>query len=454
MLSGSWWTSEAPSVRLPGSLVRVDGRWRLDLIGTWMVNTGGEGLAVAPPQTIFGACRGRSYSLHNCYLQRYETPHSFDVEDSDDQNQMQWSGGALIEGGHFALDHSFKIASFRMTGLSRWWPSSGLVGRNASKSIEDYKEPTPLQVDAGEGFSISVGVASTERRGRRVRSLQENVRVWVSKDSGFTLSELNQIIGPMRSLVAISNDHPAEVFDLRLGPLLGNLVDPGVNELEDDAYVPGFFNADLHPMDPFIRNWISLARGNIVPMDVAEPRRTEEALQNRVVNAVSAAETLQRMLYPEPSETPNSDLPGRVAAAMSQVGGFNSRDRKKVTTTLSHSSVSLEKRLVQLAEGLGDEVAEWLYKGQVRDWAFVAMQVRNVLSHGFSASHGVEADAGALVGILRLTQATLRLGLIAGAGGPVGQPLLDLIRGDLGYRALAFQEIADWKALRARISPS
>ncbi|MFB7410972.1 HEPN domain-containing protein [Streptomyces sp. NPDC056202] len=456
MLSGSWWTPEDPEARVPGSLVCVDGRWRLDLIGTLMVNAGGGGLRLAPSQTIYGACRGHRYSLQGGHLYDSETP-TWGEEQGGDQSGMTWIATTLIREGHFQESHIFNEASLRMTGLSSWWPSSGLVGRRASKYIEEYERPDALSIETEDGFSIRVGVAETGRRGRRIRSLEESIRVWITKESGFTIEDLDLVVNPMRALVAIANDAPVEVFDLRLtGPSsrfpFEVRVDPGVGELKDDDFFEGLFNADAFDMQTFIPAWISLAQSNVVPMDVAEPRKPEGTLQNRLVHAVAAAETLHRGLHPEPASTPESELAVRVAAAMGASESFKVAEINKVRKQLSYTSISLEKRLVQLANGLGVEVVTWLFGDQVKDWAFAVQSVRNLLSHGFAADHDVENDTGVLYVALRLAEAILRLSLVVAAGGPKGDDLLSLLRRDVGYRALAAQEMVDWVEVRKRIS--
>lgn len=88
---------------------------------------------------------------------------------------------------------------------------------------------------------------------------------------------------------------------------------------------------------------------------------------------------------------------------------------------------------------------------QVAEWAKVAAAVRNALSHGFPTEHRVEQDHRALVGVLRSTQAVIRLRLLVEAGVPSGFALVTMLRRDDQYVALRQQSLADWRQLAASI---
>ncbi|WP_406464714.1 hypothetical protein OH768_52635 [Streptomyces sp. NBC_01622] len=115
--------------------------------------------------------------------------------------------------------------------------------------------------------------------------------------------------------------------------------------------------------------------------------------------------------------------------------------------------MTLEQRLLALAEGLGADVCAWLFAETVRPWAFVTARMRNVLSHGFAASDGVREEPGALAGALRLTEVVITLRLVTDAGLPYGADLLARLDRHRGLRSLSKQTVANWYALARRISP-
>ncbi len=110
----------------------------------------------------------------------------------------------------------------------------------------------------------------------------------------------------------------------------------------------------------------------------------------------------------------------------------------------------LEKRLFQLAQGLGEEFCAWFFDGRVADWALVAATLRNALSHGYPTGHQIEDDAGALVGTLHMTHAVIRLRLLCEAGLPSEDRLEGMLAKDRVYLALMKQTVADWRELGHR----
>ncbi|MDX3213978.1 hypothetical protein PV318_00165 [Streptomyces sp. ME02-6991-2B] len=470
--SGAWWTPDLPDLRIPGTLYRTAEGWRLDLVGTLMVNVGGgDGLALEPLQAIHGTCLGVSYSLQDCFLLSAPAPTEFGLrtaaEDTQhaDQHQMIWHVTTVLTGTNNSADALYAGASFEITGLSQWWPSSGLRGLGAVPSSRSYVEPEPLIATCSDGLTVTVGVRTKRRGGHRMRSIAETVTIWVTHEDGFTQETLyERAIAPLRTLLAIALDQPAEVFGLQLQsldgggpPTYGIRVDPVDASTEEQlrtrqVFAP-VFTARSFDMSVFIPQWLDLARTCRIPMDEAEPRVSAAQLQTQVVQTVSAAETLHRILHPVETAAPAQlpDLAERAAEALRATGDFNSREVRKVRAALSYTAVTLEARLRELAEELGEGVADWLCDGRVGVWAFVAMHVRNILAHGYAKNHDVEKDPAALLAILHVTQAILRLRLLVAAGAPSNADLLRLLQAHRGYSGIAGQALVDWDDLNARI---
>lgn len=462
---GAWWIPDAPALRVPGSLTRTEDGWRLNLIGTLMVDSGGwDGLHLVPPHTIWGSCHGVPYSLLQCFLDDdVQGPGPSVTHSASNQWTMTWRVGRLVRGGEVTEATRFSAAEFEITGLPAWWPPSGLRGPQARSGA--YTAPDDVTIPLDDG-TVSIGVRENRHFGRRVRSLRERVVVRADRNSGFTLDQLEkEIVSPMRALVAIGVAEPVSVFNLRVvpeDPLAEDgrphslAVDPHdgkePEELAPTMHAPLPLSPSLDGMPSFIPAWLALARRCSVPLDAVEPHRRSGSLQLQLLDVVNAAETLHRALHEEPAEHPFAE---RVRRALDDAGGFNAAQRRDVRDAVKvFMGITLEKRLLVLAEELGPEVCQWLVNGTVKPWAYVTARIRNALSHGFTAPDGVHEDPGALAGALYLTEAVITLRLLTEAGLPTGTALTTQLDRYPGMRSLAKQSIANWPALAHRISPN
>jgi hypothetical protein len=470
--SGVWWTSDDPTRRLPGTLVRGDDRWRLDLIGSLWVDTNWvDGLSLIPPRTIYGTCLGTRYTLHSAYLRdskgtriHYDVP--FDERDqADDQSSQLWEGFTLLRGDALPEDALFTGAMFELSGLSAWWPFTGLRGTNAATSAIDYEDPEPSVAECGDGLTVFFGTNISQSSGIRRRLFQEKVIVHVKREAGFTFTTLvDEIIKPLRGFLAIVLDQPVEYFNCRLQPLIAQpsslefqhatfpvYVDPDVIDHEEESNPyrrwPTFTAEDVEA-STLIPKWLKLAQDNPVPLGVTEPRNQRGSLPSRVVETVNAAETLHRSLHPKPEEYLFAT---KVWEALKGASGLNSDERRRVRSAVKFTELTLEMRLLQLAHGLGEEFCAWFFQGQVANWALVAAHVRNALSHGLHPDHKIEQDFGVLLGILRMTQAVIRLRLLVESGLEADSPLVILISKDRHYVALVKQTVAGWERLAHQI---
>jgi hypothetical protein len=462
---GAWWMPSEPTARVAGTLTRAGDAWKLNLIGNL---TGGwsddEGLHLVPPTTIWGSCLGVPYTLLHCYLEEVTGTERRAVGSASDQQVMAWRVGSVVRGGHVTEATRFCTAAFEMTGLPAWWPPSGLRGPHVHRGT--YTAPDDVVVPLADGGRIVIGVRDGGVSGRRVKTLRERVIVRAEHPGGFTLDKLDQdVAGPLRALVAIGVDEPVSVFNLR--------VSPEDKPAPDRAPVRPFFDVDPHdgeepdtlpssvplpfPLSPDVRDmpsflpaWLDVARQCSVPLDAVEPRLRAGTLQLQFLEVVNAAETLHRDLHAAPVEHPFAERV-RDGLAKSEIS-FTAAERRSVRDAVKFTEVSLERRLLTLAEGLGTEACTWLFADAVRPWAFVTARMRNVLSHGFPATDGVHEDPGALAAALRLAAAVITLRLLMTAGLCSGAELVDRLERHRGMRALSKQKLADWPALAHRIN--
>lgn len=464
---GVWWTSKDPTKRVPGTLVRENSLWRLDLVGKLPVDHGwAGGLSLVPPVTVFGSSLGTRCTLRGAYLsdQKGPTMHfgvpADDRDQGDNQYCQSWTASMLMVGEALPDDTLYKAAYFELTGLGDWWTHTGLTPGDFSNGIENYQSPVPADIDCGDGLEVIISTGATgEGSGRRARSLRERVVVHIKAESGLTLSDLERrLIFPLRALLAIVLKTQVEYSNCRLDLLDSEeyspfpvTIDPDVmsNSASGDHYWPTFTAAAVD-LPVFLPAWLRLAADNAVPLGVAESRDRIGSLPIRVVQTVNAAETLHRTLTQAPAQSPFAD---RVKEALKGTN-LNSDERRKVCSVVKMSELSLETRLVQLAEGLGNSFCAWFFGNQVQEWAHVAAAVRNALSHGYPTKHGLERDTGTLVGLYRLTVTVIRLRLLCEAGLPSGDALISILMKDQSFLALIHQDVADWHSLAARIRAS
>lgn len=468
--SGFWWTHDGSSKRVPGTLVRGDDHWRLNLIGALPVNRQRPELSLVPPVTIYGSCAGVRYTLRNSYLVESAEPllhRLIPTDTSEEQCSQIWRGQTLLEGAALPDDTLFKSAVFELTGLSEWWPFTGLESQRPESSGINYQGPKPTVASCEGGLIITIRAGVRLTHVNRSRSISERIAIEVEQPRGFTFNTLiEEVVVPLRSLMAIALHRRTEYFNCRLQvhsdaqadhesgyPAYPILVDP---EVIDPAIVPdpyGYgptFTANDIDVSAWIPKWLPLAKGNPVALAVAEPRTESGSLQSQVVEAVNAAETLHRTLHDQPDAYPFADKVWEELRATN----LNRRERTKVRSAVSFTELSLEKRLLELAQGLGEEFCGWFFQDQAANWAFVAATVRNALSHGLNKGHRVEHDLGALIGTLRFTHAVIRLRLLVAAGLPADEPLIITISKDHYYLALMKQTIANWSRLRTLIESS
>jgi hypothetical protein len=399
-----------------------------------------------------------------CYLDdEVQGPNLDSADVASDQWTMLWRVGQVVRGGEVTEVTRFSSAQFEITGLSAWWPASGLRGPQVRPGI--YSRPDDVVAGLGDA-TITIGVRDFHSRGRRAKTVRERVVVTVKRTPGFTFDELaTEIMKPLRALVAIGVDEPVRVFNLRVLPEdsptnsgkspnfleVDPLPDHEIEEPAPGLQAPLPLSPSLEEMPSFLPAWLKVARRCSVPLDAVEPRQRSGSVQLQLLDVVNAAETLHRALHDEPTAHPFAT---RVRDALKESGGFNSGERRDVHAAVKiFVGVTLEKRLLTLAEELGPDVCEWLFHGATEPWAYVTARIRNVLSHGFVAPDRVHEDPGALVGALRLTEAVLTLRLLTEAGLPTGAGLAIHLNRHFGLRALANQSIADWSALAHRINP-
>lgn len=260
---GAWWTPNAPTVRVPGTLTSVDGAWRLNLIGSLLVDSGGgEGLRIVPPTTIWGSCLGVPYTLLHCYLDDVDGVGLDSTDSTSDQWVMTWRVGQLVRGGAVTESTRFTTGSFEITGLPAWWPPSGLRGPQVRAGR--YSPPDDVVIPISDGGGITIGIRESVRSGRREKSLHEHVIVWVDRPSGFTLDELGRdITDPLRALVAIGVDEPVSVFNLRVYPEDASSSEPNALRRSfdvdpHDSESPEMLPSSVPPLSrchPLFRTW-------------------------------------------------------------------------------------------------------------------------------------------------------------------------------------------------------
>lgn len=462
--SGSWWLPDDPSRRVIGTVTRDGDAWRVELVGTLRrtATQDHDRLAFIPQATVFGMCKGVPLTLTHCYVSYSSSPRGPlpREEVRDDQFSEVWTGSALIEDGHVTDETLYTAAACEFTGLDAVWPMSGMTG--LARMGGEYKAPPPLDVDCGNGLSLRISTGANSTLGRHLTMVEEFVRFSVRADGGMSLREITEdILGPVRMLMAINFARPVEWFNLALKPSSGDpdcwvKVDPEVRTIAPE---PGAltrrdaaFDAGRIDIGPVLVRWLDLARVSIIPMAVAEPHGRRAMLQNEVVEMVNAAETLHRTRHVDDAD---STFATRVKEALQQLepGRLNYEERRKVVSAVAVREITLERRLQQLAGDLGPRFCKWFFDDQMLNWAFVSSALRNALSHGYHTKHNLEKDTSALIAVHQVTRSVVQLNLLVAAGLPTDGPLVDLLRDNYHFRFIKNQAVLDWTAAAAAMRP-
>ena len=462
--SGSWWHTDDPSRRVIGTVTRDGDAWRLELVGTLSraATQDHDRLTLIPQATVFGMCMGVPLTLTHCYVSYSSSPRSPlpREEVRDDQFSEVWTGSALIEDGHVTDETLYTAATCEFTGLDALWPMSGMTGLDRMGG--EYKAPPPLDVDCGNGLSLRISAGANSTSGRHLRTVEEFVRFYVWADGGVSLQEITEdVLGPLRMLMAINFARPVEWFNLALKPSSGDpdhwaKVDPEVRTIaaEPNALTTPDVAFDARRIDigPVLVRWLDLGRVSIIPMAVAEPHGRRAMLQNEVVEMVNAAETLHRIRHVDGTD---STFATRVKEALQQLepGRLNYKERRKVVSAVSVSEITLERRLQQLAGDLGPEFCRWFFGDQMLNWAFVSSALRNALSHGYHTEHNLEKDTSALIAVHQVTRSVVQLNLLVAAGLPTDAPLVALLRDNYHFRFIKNQAVLNWVVAAAAMRP-
>jgi len=453
-LRGTWWVEGRPDIEVAGTLTRVGEVWQLDVHG---ILPGGvmwtRGLSVTAPVQIHGRSGYKLATLRGAYLIAGNPSEHLGTKDGEDGWQT-WRAPQFVRGANLEADSKLSAATFSLTRLESWWRASGIT--RGTTDYQSYQQPEPLTAAWG-GAEIVLWNRLSISSGIRSNGVAEQPVVSVHSADGCTLDWLMEsVVLPLEALLAACIHKPVTAygFDLELADA-GDWPDsaelnPGTSPDIDPswAYDMPVLSAEQIDFPTFLPRWLDMAEA--IPLVVASCSRSErdDPLQIAVVSALHTAETLERWLH---QAEPSTELVEQVAALL-ESSELTGPQRKKILRAVSLSTQpSLERRLVHLGRGLGEEFHLWFLNGSLPEWASVAATVRNALSHGYPTAHRIERDIGALLGILYTVTAVTRLRMLVYAGLPNDFELVRLLVKDQRYLGLLHQNVADWKALAAKI---
>ncbi|OIV37487.1 hypothetical protein BIV57_11000 [Mangrovactinospora gilvigrisea] len=452
-LLGEWWRQEDPDHRVPGLLTRVDDEYLLTLSGGLGTFPEAAGISLLTPTAICGHAGKHDITLLGAHWTH--RAGAFDVDGATVDTAQHWGGHTLLRGGHFAPDEHFTRARFDVTHLDYWWPVHPPSGEDGAAG-----RPVTKVVSCGAVIlSLEARVQRKWANHPRSWAFTERHSIDVQVEEGYSLDELRRrVIQPVCQLLSIVTHEPCRASRLLLwptdaeGPLAPVEVDPDVaTDPPRHAVSPLFTAIEIEPAR-ILPTWLSLACDLPFPVGVAE-KQGKANLETQVVEAVTAAETLQRWLSARHGGPHRpSALAAKAEAALKHASGLTDEEKKKVVSGARFIETSLRDRLLGLVDLLGAEVVEWLFNGEVRRWSHVAQHARNSLSHGFDTTAPLDSDEiGKLIGVLHTTRAVLQLSLLVEAGVPAGPELLARLERDPHFIAIKGQRVADWIALARKI---
>lgn len=369
-----------------------------------------------------------------------------------------WTGHSFIEDGHVTDETLYTEARCEITGLDVVWPRSGMTGLRGVSG--EYEAPAALEIDCGNGLSLHIWADVSVTSGRHLEKVEEVVRFSLRVGRGLSLREITEeVLGPIRMLMAINFARPIEWFNLILRPRAGDpdhwiKLDPEVRLIDPESSPliaqDAAFDAARVDIRTLLARWLDLAHTSVIPMAVAEPHGRRAMLQTEMIEMVNAAETLHRTRHVDVVE---STFATRVKEALGQLepGGLNRKERKKVVNAVTVMEATLERRLRELAADLGEEFCEWFFGDEMLDWAYVSSSLRNALSHGYRTKHSLEKDTTTLIAVHQVTRSVVQLNLLIAAGLPIDGHLVNLLRNNYHFCFVKGQKLLSWRAAAAVI---
>ena len=414
---GDWWREDDPKNTVSGYLeaipVEDDYDWRLHIDG----DLGEVAIGYDTGIALHGNTSRGSMTLH----------HALPAGSRSSGQKMtsRWEGFILTRGPHFSRRELFSHVSFRVPFAIDW------IGPS---SLNRYVPPLKLPREAGhpgwisgrtaklsEGVSLTSAIARTSSLSSRGHREE---REWygtytLESSGGITLDDAMEVAYDVAKLHSLAFDTPMSSFALSLKPLgdslwegLVEVVDPHPPDGHDWSGLSPFFDSSEVDFELFIRNWIEMRR-RLSLLDVALPLRSdrEGTVQVQFLAQCAVLEAFAERYWDRPGLEPSDET--ILSALESQ--GIAAKARNTVRTLLERRRWPLKVKLVRAAQLMGLESSQRLL-GNVDDWAYLVMRLRNALTHGGALPRGLDTNHEYVIDALTSLQAVLRLALLKQAG--------------------------------------
>lgn len=414
--NGWWFLPDRPDERVPGLLTADGGVWRLTLLGALpgtaeMSDRPYAVRAAAPPppiRTIFGD--DGPITLWRCHEDGWHRRGKDVVE-------QRWICLEALEGQHLDED-AFEAIEFECDYLDEWYGESGLRGTSLDDGSNTWKyAPPPALVVAADGGTLSLAADIAYSEGRRALEIDERVVVRVEASSPLTTEDWGRDWRrPFTYLLTLASQSDSNARAVRYWKTAddwrGVVRDPSELEAprERNRWELWIKDADVD-LATFLPRWIDVCRRHATATDLVFANFSKSAgfMHSRVLNAVTAAEALDRGLHRDLRRTDQEERLARVLAA---VGG---RDKKWLQWKLRHAhEPTLAERLCRTVTPIRG-FAEWLV-GDVERWAEVSANARNRLAHRLAEVPDAEDDPDLLVQVADSAAFLVQARLLVEAG--------------------------------------
>ena len=418
--AGYWWLVESPDIRVPGVVRMVgDGKYELTTIGS--LGQSFEALQSLGEVTLFGDCGGQKYTLLQALITNQTTRGMISASTAE-----TWMSFVMVRGTHLLPSSRFKVATFRLSGLSGLWGRWRHVPEGDPN--EGYEVGAILP--AVRGCEVRIVRTRWRSAGLGRSTYRDHIAVHVEATEGLTLDDLDRcFIFPLRALTACVTGGESEVSHENLGEFLGENRDASesragtveVNPWTSLEIDEEYRSSLLKDNDPFfcevVTRWLQLSEKLLNPMVIAAPRTRRGYLEMETFAAVGAAEQVQRELT-EGRPTPFADSLKSTLAEHRQALGLSSDERRRIVNAVKQSEFTLQHRLEDLLGGDSRSIFIWIFQEHLTEWAAVSAKVRNVLGHGLARPDRRPVDYLMLIDVLDAARAVILIRLLIECGFP------------------------------------
>ena len=431
-LMGTWWREDMPETKLSGILNKTstgDGifDWVLLLDGDFdEVERGFDktvtlyGETVEGPMTLQRAIQV-TYRVASPFRSQFVTPPTL-----PERVMSRWEAPWLIKRAHCPASQVYEAASFRVPHAIDWLGPS---------FHNRYARPTPLPIESDDalddreratlenGILLRAGVDKSGTSGilGRTGSHKWQGHYSLERDPGFTLDEALDAAEVIAELQSLAFGTQMSYFDLRLripgtstrfAPL--EFVQARTPEGQAWRGLSPFFDSSEVDFEQLVRRWQHLIKAAPMAQTTVLTKKYERTPgEIKLLAQCSALEALAQHYWQHTQPSLTSD--DQQILEILRASGVKAKSRKAIEHQLLQRRWPLATKLLTAAEIVGKHTGKRLL-GDINDWAYLVMRLRNAITHGLVLPAGLSQNDEFAYEVQRSVEVLLKLVLMKQVG--------------------------------------